>query len=649
MPVRRTALAAVAALVLSVLVGLTSTPAHADPDPGVALPPGPDGATPSRLALTDGEVWAVWTTPDGAQTLYRTTDDGTGSWEVVDDPETGQPVTGTVRSWDGVVLSFRTDPQNSRCTITRVASPAGVWETPPGACRVSPTVGAGGRLLRFSDGKAPPSMTVYQAADGTPVEGVDPTSRPATVGSWVWSVTSGALVGHDASGALPDRYVSLPSDCLNLGARAITSVTPDQQWALVDCSAADLVVPLTSERAPLRLPLGSPTDSLGNGFTYGRVFDGTTGEIVVRDLSAELVSHVYGPAGAVVASDEGAPRLAWIQGGTTVHVAHLDWLGSAPAASADTTPPTIDSTDGSPAVVAGGSSRPDLSFRWSATDNWAGPLYSDVDVAYDGPDGTFYPYTHTYASSIMAHTGVGPGDVCFRVRASDRVGNRSAWSAPRCTWIDARRPDMNDGVGGSPLLRVLRRLGPQQVTYRFHGDDDTFVASYDVEQRLAKADRDLGSWWPTSSRVTTSSVTAVVRSGQERCFRARARDGVDRLSGYGDRSCVVSPYDDRSFVVRGGHLGHADWAIGGTVTVLTSGRDALVHRHLVGRDVWVRMTSSSGGCPRLWWGGEEVMRDICRQDGHWYHVMRPHRHRGTVRVAGIPGAVTRVDAVAVVR
>jgi hypothetical protein len=477
------------------------------------------------------------------------------------------------------------------------------------------------------------------------------------VGTWVWSAQGGELVGHDTSGVSPDRQVPLPPDCLGLpGPRSVSALTTGDPWALTDCADADLVVPLTGQQAALRLPITDRASSLGNGFTYGRVFEGAQSGIVVRDLSAQLVSHVYGPAGPVVASDEGAPRIAWIEG-ATVSVAHLDWLGQAATPADDTTPPSIDSTDGSPAAVRVDTPPVNLSFSWTGTDNWAGPLAYDVEVGGVGANHAFRPYRHTYDTSVGLEV-FGAGAVCFRVRATDRVGNESAWSAPRCTLLDGARPEIRDGRADTwSQPHILRTTTRAEVTNRVHATDDTGVTSYDVQQRLARPGADFGPWTsPTAWQgITAGAVTRSLAPGAEVCFRSRARDAAGRTSPWGDRHCFVVPYDDAAFVAHGrtSHLSVAG-AVDGTVTRLADFRASLTRGPFAGRSIAVRerVYRHSVSCLEVTWGGAHLPHCGVGPEGPnfawmWSSSFRPHQ--GRVRIDGLIGQRTDIDAIAVIR
>jgi hypothetical protein len=213
---------------------------------------------------------------------------------------------------------------------------------------------------------------------------------------------------------------------------------------------------------------------------------------------------------------------------------------------------------------------------------------------------------------------------------------------------------MRDGRHDTPpwWQQILSSVGRQQVTYRFHGTDDTTgVTSYDVQER-----GEAGTWHTAAGDLTRGRYPSSVRAGHEKCFRARAHDFVGRRSAYGDRRCFISPLDDRAFASHGGRRVELHSALGGSVTKLRWHGPSITRAHVSGRKLAVLEKSDLGGCPRVWWGGDPVMSRSCsggreRRDGFTWYVVELHRvHHGTLRVAAPFGANwTEVDAVAVAR
>jgi hypothetical protein len=551
MHLRRTTPAAVAALVagLSLLVAVTTTPAYADVAVSdVTLPPGPVGTFPVMTSLSgDTVLTGFHTSGIKGSPVYVTAADGSGTWAPFIDPVSHQQVSDAWSMRDGVVIV-----PGSACTGWRVITTANAWDVP--GCAYGLMTGAGGRLvaaLRVVAGVE--EWDVYDAVAG-PANGVLTSAPQQTVlaGSWVWSI-SGArhrtLVGHDTTGAQPDRTVALGDACST--AYRFSGVAGDpsigQAYAKLDCGGG-VVVPLDGSSG--LLALNGQTWALGPGllFRNDTRTDGSN-QLVTQDLSTFPTGHTYSVPVASVA-DAGSPRATYLGEGR-IHVLTLPPAGPAPSPADDTTPPRIVSEGGSPAVVRGPLQRTGgaatLSFRWAGSDDEVAPLRYTAQVIetdedfpqwhrIEGADGTFRTRA-TYGRTVSG------GTFCFRVRATDRVGNRSPWSAGRCVYIDGDRPWMRDGRFDHRLTRVFRhQAGRVHATYRFHGRDDDRVASYDVEVRSGHAGSSLGAWRaPRALRALSAHrVATVVRPDRKRCFRARARDRVGRVSGWGDPWCVVS-------------------------------------------------------------------------------------------------------------
>jgi hypothetical protein len=332
----------------------------------------------------------------------------------------------------------------------------------------------------------------------------------------------------------------------------------------------------------------------------------------------------------------------------------LAGLAARADAAPDTTPPVIDSTGGSASVIRMSVAGTQVDFTWSGHDDAGPPTFSVQvrDSAAADPDWQPVSGAQDTTDTSTSYLAASQARVCFRVRASDAAGNLSPWSAARCTRLDAFRPTMADGHNPTTPL-ILHGLGVQHPVYRFRGSDDVSISSYDVRRRSAAPGHRLGPWAKVAA-TTSRHLAVAVRPGAERCFTARAVDHVGRVSAYGDPWCVVAPVDDRALATRGGVRGHAKGALGGTVTVLKQGHDALTRPRLVGRELWIRARTFSTGCPHVWWGGQQVIRNRCGVAGDgrfsWYFVILPHTHRGTVRITPLmPGDRTVVDAVAVVR
>ena len=675
MHLRRRAVLAIVTSVLAVSAPLVvvAPAARADPQQGVALPAGPAGMTAFQVSMGDGVVYALWGTTSATTTLYVAPDDGSGSWQQLHVPSTGEPVDNVLAVDDGVVVQY-----SATTSCPRVVTATTDWMA-PGCLNTVVNVGHGGALVAVKRYVAELGLHVYDVYDakaGPAGSVLDSTSLPPALdGTWVWTASRGSLSGFDtATGA--KRSLRLGDSCVDA---TVLEVVGDQpiapSYAEVRCIDGDttrsVLVDLTGSARPFEVT-GRPS-MLGNGFLYA----GGTGVVRALDLTTSLTEQDFAPflargwqwypgrgwlrAGPADLSGttSGTPRIAYLDDLHGVRVATLQELGAPPSTATDTTAPTITSTGGSPGVVRRSDFDTPISFTWSGQDDGAAaPSYVvqvKDSVPTDGAPG-WQPLAgaqSTFATSAV-YREPNQAQACFRVRAIDRVGNRSPWSTPRCTRVDGYRPVMSDAVDDTNgLLRVLRSVGRVDVTGRFHGGDDTAVTSYDVERRVAVPGQSFGSWiGPRSWKgLTTHHVTTSLAPGAEICFRARAHDAVGRVSTRGDKRCATEPYDDATWNHRRAASRRVAGALGGTATLLTHGRHSLSHTHLSGRILWVR--ARGAGCPHVWWGGERVLSLGCSNDFHgfsWYAVDLPRRHSGTIRVA-VDGywGWTEVDAVAVGR
>jgi hypothetical protein len=348
------------------------------------------------------------------------------------------------------------------------------------------------------------------------------------------------------------------------------------------------------------------------------------------------------------------PRRALVAVAASFAAVLASLTGASPSVAAGG--PTIDSVGGSPRVQEGDPDTQSFAtFTWSGSDgDGSTPVY-DVQLSEDGRKGPYTWVQDGHRTSATETDAEFEGEsLCFRVRAVDPAGDESAWRV-RCFRLDLYAPD----VPRRHSLAVVRGIGPTEVRFHYRGYDDSGIASYDVQERVAPKGRLLGPWKAPRALqgLTVRHIEVTVRHGQERCFRVRAYDLVGRFSGWGRQWCAVSPLDDRAFSTRGGLRGHDARALGGTVTVLYQGHDELVARGLVGRSLWIRADSEVHSCPRVWWGSERVAVHACELHGSgrfaWYVVplLRHHGvYRGRIRILPQqPDTRIAVDAVAVVR
>ena len=112
-------------LAVSAALVVVTPAAHADPEQGIALPAGPAGMTAFQVSIGDGVVYALWGTTSSTTTLYVAPDDGTGSWQQVQVPSTGEPVGKVLAVDDGVVVQY-----TATASCIRVVTATTDWLTP---------------------------------------------------------------------------------------------------------------------------------------------------------------------------------------------------------------------------------------------------------------------------------------------------------------------------------------------------------------------------------------------------------------------------------------------------------------------------------------------------------------------------------------
>ena len=117
------------------------------------------------------------------------------------------------------------------------------------------------------------------------------------------------------------------------------------------------------------------------------------------------------------------------------------------------------------------STRPSFRVSWSASDTPAGVASTDVRRRAATWRGTFGPWS-VWQSATIARSATYPGvqgrSYCFAVRATDRAGHTSPWSAQRCTTtpVDDRAARVSTGWRRTEVAGSY--LGTETTTSR-HG------------------------------------------------------------------------------------------------------------------------------------------------------------------------------------
>jgi hypothetical protein len=673
MRLRRVIVAAVSSAVAacSVLVGVTTTTAHADPEQGQALPAGP-GGTPYQVRVSDDVVLATWGASPTTATLYSTPADGSGTWQPVLDPDTSEPVVNPAGVSDGLVVTQRITPVGEVCATQRVLTATTAWTVPaaPTGCAGPVLTGTGHDLVAVPvPGQLPPEgldpydYRVYDAAEG-PAGGVldvVPGQHPALDGTWVFTTTPFAVWATDTSGQHARVRAPIPAGC-DWGAvvQAVGDPTKSSGYALVRCNEggsslpkAQMLVPMDG-RAPLLLSMDHW--KLGNGFVSLPEY-ASPGDLRVMDFSGAGNAHVYGVPLNSVGSDSGVPRLAWPTASGLVNAAVLDWLGTTPTKADDSTPPEVTLTSPPAAVpLTQAQNGTPLLFSWSGTDDASGPVVYRVQVRTSSFGTGWRPVAYSPTTLGTSATIVEniASTVCIRVRALDRAGNESDWSQG-CARVDTARPTMR--FQKDPSHPVVRSLGPLVARFPLQGTDDGPIASYEVQRRSVVAGHAFGEWKSPKdwTAVRGRHVDVAVGAHREVCLRARATDQVGRTSRWGRSWCQTTPYDDRALVAQGAHRVRRDGLLGGGATALGA-RGSLTLRGVSGKEIWVRARGPITQCPIVSWGGKPFFGNThpCElstssNGQRWYSWRVHHRRHGTVRITSPTYDPLTVDAVAVVR
>lgn len=123
-----------------------------------------------------------------------------------------------------------------------------------------------------------------------------------------------------------------------------------------------------------------------------------------------------------------------------------------PPPPADTTPPAGERVGG-PALSHRFQRRASFAVSWGATDAGSGVASYDVRYQRTTAGGVRYP-SHRWRSSTAATSGRFRGTsgstYCFSVRARDRAGNVSVWSAARCTALPLDDTALGRSSGWTP-------------------------------------------------------------------------------------------------------------------------------------------------------------------------------------------------------
>lgn len=167
---------------------------------------------------------------------------------------------------------------------------------------------------------------------------------------------------------------------------------------------------------------------------------------------------------------------------------------------------------------------------WSGTDNLDGTGVASFDVQVRVDAGAWVDWLVAYGGSSATYPGLAYGHrYYFRVRARDRIGNLSAWTAEQWTDVVDTTPPYEVHVNPLPLVS----LHPFSVWWGA-SDACSGVATYSVQYRV-----DAGPAW-NDWRANTTATTAVSEPtwtcGHSYYFRAQACDHAGYCSTWSSES-----------------------------------------------------------------------------------------------------------------
>jgi hypothetical protein len=203
------------------------------------------------------------------------------------------------------------------------------------------------------------------------------------------------------------------------------------------------------------------------------------------------------------------------------------------------------------------------------------------------------------------------------VRAANSLGASNVASLPSSAVADHTPP--TDPVVSSPSR--LAATTSANVTWAAT-DDASGVATYDVETRSFTAARKAGSGWHAwQSAVSATSATFTARPGSTACFRGRATDHAENVSGWGAESCVTFPADARTLTASGRWRTLADSSSpSGYAMRSTTNGSALSAAHVYSRRIAILAdTCAACGSVTISLGGQVVgsysLRSAARAHG----------------------------------
>lgn len=627
-------------------------PSHAE-DESVAitfsdLPALPAGET-TAIRLDGVHAYVSLNSAAGRPSLvYRTPSDGTGTWELVMDPATGEPLLSSSPALGvdhGRILA-RLETADDVCAYRLITSPEEA-RTLTG-CVSRQLVLGGGSILSVDTTVSPAPWTLESVTGEVLEQGTG--RRPGFAEGIAAEVVDAHHVGIRRVGETDYQTVQAVPEACVLG--GTVSVRPP--YVIAACTGTSVSALLTLDASTVPYPLGQAGGgALGSGFRILNVATNSTPyPLTLQDLgAARTVFPRSGVEVTRVAADPGKdPALIVETAAGTLRVGRITGL-SDPGSTVDSVAPTIASV--TPPGTITGDTTP--SFWWSPGPT--GEVWTRYEVRtrvarHGATPPAWSPVADPLGNEakVAVPSGIADADVCLQVRARDWAGNIGAWKQA-CTRVDRIPPRVWWPAGPTDLLLEAPASTPVRVTWS--GADNAAVGSYDVSYRVALAGRPAGAWVSPSELKGYSSppVKKVFPAGSTVCFRVTARDRAQLTARTTTAHCRSIPMDDRTFALQANaRRGRSTSAFESTVTLLRAG-DSMVRSGMRAHRVSIRVDGlPRGGCPQVYLAGVRTTSCSVTRDSMatYYRYTFPRTLQGSLRVrlGAVPaGTVYRVDSV----
>jgi len=259
-----------------------------------------------------------------------------------------------------------------------------------------------------------------------------------------------------------------------------------------------------------------------------------------------------------------------------------------------------------------------------------------------------YPSTHQGTTATSVTVSVPKSTVtCFSARARDRAGNVSSWSAARCAYVDGTAPRVVRTSLTGPYLPVKTQgVIAWRPDYVVSATDDRGPLAYQKQRRWTRE----GS---TRTRSTTDGWTSArelsdyLGSGDQSCWRARARDGVGHIGAWSGWRCTQAPV---AALWGWDHSRSRVTDLGGTQVVVaskTSKPRPQTDEKYVAKRVRLKVRTGPNEGRAQVYVGERYLGTVSGRSSSvgwkWVTVSDPSAGAGPVRLVALTTAPTRVS------